>query len=802
MNKDHGSLPQLVALQAIESPLPLEHTRVEVRAAGLAASVTIHQRFRNPLTEKADLEYLLPLPHEAAVTAFELHCGERIVRAQIEEIEKARRDFESARSQGQRAGLLEGRRPNLFSLQLANLPPGEFIETVITYHQSLAFTDSQAEFVFPMGITPKYHRAGHEEEAEGVDAPIALDTTQVGDVEIIVEADSGVQGAKPHSPTHPLRTTQLSETKFRTELEGAHLPDHDFVLRWGCKEQKIHLPAWHTSEGMFLATFIPPAADPSAPPLPREYVFVLDRSGSMSGGPMQQAVNALRAAMRCLTPQDTFAILLFDDQLEWMCSTQPVSQQNIEQADRLLERVNGRGGTEILPALSAALSLPDDPEHPRLVVFLTDGAVSSEKEALAQVRRKIGNTRLFTFGVGPSVNRAFLDQLAVIGRGQSEFIGLDEDIEETMIRFQDRISFPLLTDLTLQVEGGQVWDVYPPQLPDLYAGCPLELVGRYRADGSLPVDLVVRGDRMGNQVELRARLVETAPDPDLIGRLWAKARTTDLIDQADLGLKTEHKIRGEVIALALEYKLLTRYTAFLAVDRESAADPGKSSMIHIAQPLPEGLEMAAFSPALHAPMPGMICESDLMLELEQPMFLRKTHAAPSAKIAQGRVEKAPAILPMMAEDILRDLSRTQMLNGSWKNDVELTAAALLVFVRRGHTSRKGHYRRQVSRAAEWLAANTTSGFAAFLCALSLRELAEADGAAAPPPVSLPEPEGDLERTAHAVLNGLPDRNLKLKKIEDMDDLRLAVVTGQKGLDVPAGLMKKNLGWFLAGCIKE
>jgi hypothetical protein len=156
---------------------------------------------------------------------------------------------------------------------------------------------------------------------------------------------------------------------------------------------------------------------------------------------------------------------------------------------------------------------------------------------------------------------------------------------------------------------------------------------------------------------------------------------------------------------------------------------------------------------------------------------------------------------MMEEDILRNLSRTQMLNGSWKNDVELTAAALLVFVRRGHTSRKGHFRRQVSRVAEWLAANTAAGFAAFLCALALRELAEADGVA-PPPVSLPEPEGDLERTAHAVLNNLPDRNLNLKKIEDMDDLRLAVVTGQKGLHVPDGLMKQNLGWFLAGCVEE
>ena len=472
MNTELSALPALYLLDDLESPLPLEHTAVRAYVTGLVGTVIVTQRFRNPLTSSADLEYLFPLPHSAAITALEFQIGERTIRASVYEIEQARQEYAAAKSQGRHASLLEGRRPNLFGLQLANIQPGEFIQVITSYQQRLELSAGSFEFVFPMGLTPKYHRPGQADEANGVDAPLAHDKSQVGDVEISVELDSGFLMGAPFSTTHPLLISQPDSVQpvFRVALDGAHLPDRDFVLRWRLDDHLdgvgIQFPAWCSSgkEGYFLATFVPPVLENTAPTLPREYIFVLDRSGSMSGEPIRQAVNALRACLSTLNTQDTFAILLFDDRLEWLAPQTAVTQAAIDQVDLRLSQVDGRGGTEILPALEAALLLPslvwpEKPQPARLVVFLTDGAVSAEEQTLKRTRLAIGNTRLFTFGVGSSVNRAFLQHLARIGRGESTFSGLDEDIEEAILRFQDRIAFPMLTNLSLHAQGCQVWDI-------------------------------------------------------------------------------------------------------------------------------------------------------------------------------------------------------------------------------------------------------------------------------------------------------------------------------------------------------
>ena len=812
MNTDQPIPSQLRPINAIESPLPLEHTEVHVHAAGLAATVTVQQRFRNPLPATTDLEYLFPLPHDAAITTFELRTGERIIRASIQEIEKARQEFENARKQGKRAGLLESQRPNLFSLQLANIQPGEFIEAIITYHQRLEFSSGQAEFVFPMGITPKYHRPGREEESKGVDAPLALDRSQVGDVEITVEADSGLGNSDPVSPSHPLLITRGSGSHFTVRLDGAHLPDHDFVLRWRMDGDSVQFPAWHApakNAGTFLATFIPPMPDLAAPPIPREYLFVLDRSGSMRGGPIRQAVNALRACLRSLNPQDTFAILLFDDQIEWLSNLQNVNQVTVNKSDKLLSTVDARGGTDILPALSCALSLPTDSGRSRMVIFLTDGAVSAEKEALSEVRAQMGSSRLFTFGVGPSVNRAFLKQLAHIGRGRSEFIGLDEDIEEAILRFQDRIAFPLLTDLRLEADGGQIWDIYPDQLPDLYAGCPLEVVGHYKAEGTQPLTLIARGERLGESFEMRAALTEVSPDPLLIPRLWAQARTDDLNEKVELGLKPEHASRTEIISLAIEYSLLTKYTAFLAIDQESPSVPGRSYFIKVSQPLPEGLDLSGFTGAIPAPAQKMLYQTSLssMYELVEPASMHPSIVKEPALPMLKRVSRSKPDHPTFdPAGVLRELARTQQLNGSWQDDIEHTSAALLAFVRNGHTTLKGHFRKQVARAAGWLVQSNPVDFQAYLRALALRELADATGSAELIAVvdlqveTLPQPANDLETAAYSVLKKTPDQIKALKGIKTLGDLRLAVVTKAEGLKIPAKLLEKDLGRALAACI--
>jgi Ca-activated chloride channel family protein len=548
---------------------------------------------------------------------------------------------------------------------------------------------------------------------------------------------------------------------------------------------------------------------------------VLDRSGSMRGQPIAQARNALRACLRTLNPDDLFHILFFDNKLEWFRrKASEVTQRTIDAADDYLDKVSARGGTAIVEALKAALALPADPERTRYVVFLTDGAVSAEERALNEVRRDLGNTRVFTFGIGPSVNRALLSKLATLGRGTAEFLGLQEDIEGAIIRFQDRVSFPALTDLTLEWKNGKSWDVYPTRLPDLYVGQPLAIAGRLKRNGR--TTLTVKGRRAGagasDSVEMTVTFPAESDREPIVVRAWARARVDDLLEGTAMRGSEVHKLRAEIIGLALEHGLVTPYTAFVAVDSEIAVEDGQARPIHVSQPLPQGLDIEGFigtramrgmgmAMSLSAPMPpaayampaaapaprsggllrGIVGRKRRKARADDLVDIAKTPAMPAAEeyvSASGDVQGT-----------LRWLARTQNVNGSWNDDVELTAAALLAFVRAGHTTRDGHYRQGVKRAFEWLRGARRGGFAAFARALALVELAAATGskrhlqAAQAAIGELAAPKSELERAALARANapgttppGAPGA------VETLDDLRMAAICAAS-LPVPADLMK-------------
>ena len=420
--------PQIVLTNEMDSALPLEHTTVSGQVTGPAASVVVTQRFGNPLQEPAELDYLFPIPENAAITGFEVLVGSRQIQGDLREQEGARTAYEEARGQGKRAGLFEQRRPNLFAVRLANVQAGETIHATMRYQQRLKFEDDAYEFVYPMGLTPKYDSPQHPGEGEGTHAPIARGGEAVGPVEISLAVDAGLPIGEPSSPSHSIETVRLDERRFQARLAGEHIPDHDFVLRYPVAGAQSQAAGWTSGaaegaqegqgakDGFFLATLIPPAVEVETEPLPREFIFVLDRSGSMSGEPILQARNALRACLRALNPNDTFRILLFDTELEWF-QPEPaaVTQEQVERADAYLDQVQGRGGTEIVRALEAALGVPPSGERARYIVFLTDGAVSAEARVLDGIRGRIGGARLFTFGIGPSVNRALLSRMAEAG---------------------------------------------------------------------------------------------------------------------------------------------------------------------------------------------------------------------------------------------------------------------------------------------------------------------------------------------------------------------------------------------------
>lgn len=863
--RDSVRMACLLPLRPDASPLPLEKTEVTAQILGPLATVCVTQHFTNPLAEAAELEYLMPLPESAAIIAFELQTGGRIIQGELKESSQAQEAFAQARQEGRRAGLLESRRPNLYAVQLTHIQPGEPIMAILRYQERLSYDDGAYRFVFPMGLTPKYHNSGHPEENQGVDAPVALGWEPIGPVELSIEVDAGAAAGDPTSPSHPLVVARQDDHRFTVTLPGPALPDHDFVLRYPAAQADVALTAWCTPDkvdstasadlaaasSIFLATLIPPALEiEAAAPDPREFVFILDRSGSMSGKPIAQARNALRACLRTLAPADRFNILLFDDRLEWYRS-EPlmVNQAEVDAADAFLESVQGRGGTEIVAAIEAALSLPALSGRIRCVVFLTDGAVSSDERALERLRSLAGPAHIFTFGIGPSVNRALLQRMAQAGRGTAEFLQLDEDIEGAIIRFQDRVAFPLVTDLELACENGQIWDVYPSRLPDLYLGQPLEITGRVKPQGAAPLKLAARGRRGGETITLEVSIPAATASLPAVTRAWARARLDDLLQQEALAGQSTHRLRNEIISLALEYGLATPYTSFVAVDTAASGSTREPRLIKVSQPLPAGLSPEGFfgSPLQqvpHMPMPAAaratsamvkdtadadgqpdwlarspVLKSSLPGKLRDALSVRKDLPAnqktpPPNSLRQlfqpgaGVSPDLPASEP--EENPLHWLARTQQLDGSWHSpdesrgpdritaDVELTAAALLAFLRRGHTTRSGSFRQQVRRAAGWLAARPASGFAAFARAAALGELAALTSSsahrqsAASALASLPAPANRLETAARVHLTHGGPEPVEPEGLHDLDDLRLAALLNIRR-PVPPALLQTTLG---------
>lgn len=691
----------IVLPDKVSSAFPLERTRITGQITGSIASILVEQHFRNGLEQAAEIEYLFPLPEKAAVFGFELRIGGRVVKGEVQENQQARERYDFARDRGQQAALVEQRRSNLFAVRVANILPGKPIVAALRYTEPLQYQDGEWEFIFPMGLTPRYNAPGYEQEAAGTTHPLAEPGDVVGPVEISLSLHCAPACEAPTSPSHTLDIARLDESRFQVHLGQPAIPDHDLVLRYRAALDTPVLSAYahQTKQGAhFLVNLLPPRLDAAESAVgPRDFVFVLDRSGSMMGEPIAQARNALRACLRALNPGDTFRILLFDNEMEWFLpEPSTVTQAQIEAADAYLAQVEGRGGTDIITALHTALNLPAvSARRSHYVVFLTDGAVSAEDRALEQVRQQIGAARLFTFGIGPSVNRALLRRMAALGRGTAEFLQLDEDIEGAIIRFQDRISFPALQNIQVEWHGARVWDTYPAQLPDLYYGQPLEMTGRLVVDEGVQPVLSLIGSIDGQPLVF--------VDEPAISRAWAHARIDELVEKQLAGEISPDQARDEILALALRHQILSSHTAFVAVDDEVVAAGGKPVVIAVAQPLPQGLNMAGFTGMVPPAPSAMLRASSFMPASTDAMAVHKMSVQASPRASRELKESAevqPAA--MTTEALLRELARTQNVNGSWQDDIELTLAAILAFVRNGHTTHAGSYRQQLRKALTWV----------------------------------------------------------------------------------------------------
>jgi len=781
--KAEARLGQIVIPGETASSLPLLSTAITGEIIAPLSSITVTQQFFNPLTKPAELEYLIPLPHESAINKFEFHCGDRTVIAKVADRDQAQKKFEDSMDEGFQAGLVEERRPNLFSIRLANVLPGENITTVLQYRDQMKFIDDHWEFVYPMGLTPRYGSPEHPEENQGVQSPVALPGEPIGPVTLSLDIASCISVNDISSPSHLLTVKTKKDHHYLIELVGPAIPDHDFVLRLPVKTTTTALTAWQAvseDESHILVTVIPPTTQESTPePTPRHFLFVLDRSGSMSGEPIAQARNALRACLRTLNPIDTFNILFFDHELEWY-APEPVTvnQPSIDAVDLYLNQVDARGGTEILSALQAALQEHVRGEQTKYILFLTDGAVSAELRVLREVAKSLGNTRIFTMGIGPSVNRYLLSNLAELGRGAADFLQSDENIEEAILRFQDRVSFPVLTNFQVHCEGAQLLDMTPAILPDLFIGQPVTFLARTRSKKLQKIH--INAYSPAGNLNLDVDLQDATSQRDIISRAWAASFTQKLISKMEMG-EDETVNKKKALALALQYSLITPLTSLLAVDSQRVTEGGMPTRINIAQPLPQNLTFGrSFLSAKMVRMPAAMPSST---NFNKNLFCMSDSQMDFAKIIPQLGEQQDDMREMKD---LKWLARTQMVNGSWNNDVECTSAALLAFFAAGATPSLGIFRRQIQKALSWLDQNPGSGFSEWLRCYVIQRARQLTPNLAVKPVDqtlLPNPISQPEKILDRLMKGEKHTGMLPDRVDSLDDLRSLALTGSQSTPV-------------------
>ncbi|MEG4345368.1 VIT domain-containing protein [Microcoleus sp. A003_D6] len=595
-----------------EQVFPLKQTEVKAKIAGNISRVEVVQKFENPFPESLEAVYVFPLPDEAAVDDMEIKIGDRIIKADIKRRDEALEIYQKARQQGRTAGLLEQERDNIFTQSLANIKPGEKIEVTIRYTESLKFAGGDYEFVFPMVVGPRYV-SGNTTDPDRINPPVLPPGTRSGhNIGVSVEIDAGVAIGDVRSTSHQI-TTDRSGNIVRVQLANSDtIPNKDLILRYRVAGENTRATILTQSDkrGGHFATYLIPALNYKTNEIvPKDVVFLMDTSGSQQGEPLAKSKELMRRFIQGLNPKDTFTIIDFANTAKAL-STTPLANtaENRQSAMNYIDRLQANGGTELLNGIQTVMNYPAaKTERLRSIVLITDGYIGNEKEVLALVQRSLkpGN-RLYSFGVGSSVNRFLLNRLAEVGRGTSQVIRQDEPSAEAAEKFFRQINSPVLTNIQISWEGmGEKPEIYPIAPPDLFASQPLVLFGK-KTDRS-PGQLRIRGTQAGGKAyeqilpvnfaqSAGARQREstsvaaTATDfgNPAVAQLWGRSRIKDLMNQM-FGGETKSLVEA-VTNTALTYRLLSEYTAFVAVSEEVRVEPdGSSRRVQVPVELPQGV---------------------------------------------------------------------------------------------------------------------------------------------------------------------------------------------------------------------
>jgi Ca-activated chloride channel family protein len=604
-------------------PLPVLKIDVAAHIQGDLATVTITQQFANDYAFPIHARYVFPLPTDAAVYAMRLVSGDQMIEAEIRPKPEARAVFEAAKKRGNQAALLDQHRPNVFSQEIANLVPGAPVRVEIEYAHAVEKSHGDYHFVVPTVVGPRYVPSAHQGESAGAptrepgepealavgvwslpaSSPIAPPESVDGErLGLAIELDAGTPLRWLESPTHRVAIERPSQSHAIVKLaDGRTQDDRDFELHYRLAGESVAAGVTSHGEGgggTLSLLFEPPAQVAEAQVARREMVYVLDCSGSMAGTPIDASKRFMRRSLAGLRSGDSFRIVRFSDSAnEWSAAPLPATSSAIAAALAYVDRLQGEGGTEMASGIRAALAPPVEPGTLRLVVFLTDGYIGNDVEIVRLLQARRGDARLFSFGIGSSVNRYLIQEIARVGGGAARIVRDGEDADAAADELVQRLASPVLTDIEIDWGATPVADVFPTEIPDLFAGQTVRVMARYLAPGAYRA--IVHGRIAGRSIALPLDLELAAEDggESALPIVWARSQIEDrMIEYLSPALSAGQRdeIEREVTELGLAHRLLTQWTSFVAVAKVVVNPGGQGADTDVAVPQAHGVPASAY----------------------------------------------------------------------------------------------------------------------------------------------------------------------------------------------------------------
>ena len=581
--------------------LPLKDTRVEISVSGVIADVKVVQTYRNEGSRPINASYVFPASTRAAVYSMRMRIGDQVVVAKIKERDAAKQEFDAAKKEGKSASLLEQDRPNVFSMSLANIMPQDQIEIDLRYTELLVPTDGVYEVVYPTVVGPRYSSQKESTAAKEdgfVKTPYLREGKQsTSTLHISARVSAGVPIQDLNCKSHKIEPLWQSSTVAQVTLDEADAfqGNRDFILNYRLAGNQITsglLLFQGEDENFFLYMAQPPGRAAAEDIPAREYIFVVDVSGSMEGFPLNTSKQLLKDLIGQLRPTDLFNVVLFaGDSTVLSEKSLQANPENLALAINLLEKQRGSGGTELLPAVKQAMGIPRDANFSRSIVLVTDGYISGEQGVFDYIRENLNQCNVFSFGIGSSVNRYLIEGVAKAGMGEPFIVTEASEAPAIANRFREYIQTPLLTDIKVRSIGFDTYDVHPAQLPDLLAQRPVIVFGKWRGPITGSFELTGktgRGDYLAN-----LNVIGNQPDEGnrALRYLWARSRIAELSDYGARNVAPERV--KEITSLGLKYSLLTQYTSFIAVREEVRNPLGPAQNVKQPLPLPLGVSELA-----------------------------------------------------------------------------------------------------------------------------------------------------------------------------------------------------------------